>query len=255
MVKKFVKKTFRKKRKMYKKKYNKKFKRTRGIRTNQYYNIKRVFDFATPPAYHLVSPPTYGVVPYLRVGATTSTYSYASAAYRFDLNDIPNILNYGTLFDQYKINSVKLIFTYLTSTSAFSYSNLAGVINPQNQVVTLAIYTDYDDHNAPLLTDAEWVKCQQTGRAKYYTFPNQRKNSFSYTIKPRLMEAILDTEGGFQASRVSKSGWLDGNTNNEVLFRGVKVLVQVPPADLELQDVIHTWKITAVYNVSFRHIK
>jgi len=69
------------------------------------------------------------------------------------------------------------------------------------------------------------------------------------------MEAILDTTGGFQASRVSKSGWLDGNTTNEVLFRGVKVLIQVSTVDTELVDVVHTWKITAVYNVSFRHIK
>lgn len=240
------KRVYKRKRRLYKKKYNNK----KGYRL-QMIRVSRAIDYLVPSGDK--NRGVYGCYNYLTVGTgSTTANTYASAAYDFRITDVYNVTEFGALFDQYKIKKVKLVFKYITSNTSIQYPSESVAIGPQNSIVTFGVVNDYDDSTAYGTTNADWSKMQETGRAKYVTFPNNKGNKMSITCYPKLLVAVYDTTGAIIAGKVEPSGWMDGSPATDVLYRGVKAMIQCPPGDTEMQPIIHTIKCTAYYYLQFR---
>lgn len=252
-----VRRVYKKKRKVYRKRKRVYKKRMMTLRRTpksyglQYIRVKRAIDYLVPSAD--LSRGTYGCYAYLTVGTSSITANtYSSAAYDFRINDVPNVSEFGNVFDQYKIVKVKLVFQYITSSASIGWPNEGTIINPQNGIVTMGITNDYDDTTLYPASNAGWNQLQETGRARFHTFPNPRGNRLKYVVYPKLMEGILDSTGAIVGGRVVKSGWVDGAMANPCVFKGIKVMLQCPPSDTEFQSILHVFKATAYYYLQFK---
>lgn len=251
MVRRYTKKrTYKKKRKTYKRR--KFVPRAPRSRYNlQFVKVKRSVDYLVPTLD--LNRGTYGCFALLSCGcAATLVNNYTSAAYDFKVSDISNITEFGLMFDQYRLMGVKMLFQYITSSTSIQYPNTGATVNPQNSLCTLAITSDFDDSTAYSQTNAGWSALQETGRAKYMVFPNAYGNKLKYYVKPRIMTGVTNSSGTVVAGATTRGQWLDGALTPDVLYRGVKVILQVPPGDTEMQSIIHSFRCTCVYYVQFR---
>jgi hypothetical protein len=206
----------------------------------QWFQVARTFQYSSPAADFGGG---FGVVQDLAVGATATLLSYNSAAYSFAISQVPNVTEFGVLFDQYKIAGVKVDFDYISA----SESVLSTTTSTSLQCTLLA-YEDNDDSTAPPTTNAGWSAVFESGRAVKKVFPN-RVNRMSYMLKPKYLTADVDTSGT-TTGRSLGSGWVDGATGLDVLWRGLKVIVQANPT---ITTYVHTFRITATYYLQWRN--
>lgn len=218
----------------------------------QFMKIKRKIDYLVPPAD--LNRGTFGVYPYLFVAAGTldftsspqvGAYNYTSKYYNFNLKDIPSILEFGSIFDQYKITGIKLTFQYLNPEA-----NLTNTMVNGTYACEMAIVNDYDADSAPTANDANWAKLQETGRARFYRFPS-RSNKLSYFIRPKTVQTSLkDSNGTYTAVANGPSLWIDGNTTYEALYNGIYVMIRAHPSSAFQGN--HIFSATATYYCKFR---
>lgn len=212
----------------------------------QFFRVKRKLDFLVPAAD--LNRGTYGVYSLLSIGSSSNTLnSYASGAYTFRISDIPNVSEFGNLFDQYKITGVKLKFVYMSATQADYNENLGNYQNPQ---CTMLVWSDLDDVNLPTTSNAGWSAAQETGRVRAKCFPNVKNNTMSIYVRPKVSQAIVDSSGTVTA-RGLNNPWLDGATALDAQYQGVKVLLQCPP-NLYNQP-LHVFKCIATYYTIWRN--
>ncbi len=204
--------------------------------------VMRTFQYSAPAVDFAGG---FGVVQDPAVGALTTTLSYASGSLSFRIGDVYNVNEFGVLFDQYRIHTVKLRLDYLTA----SASVLTPTVTQPNQQGTILLYEDYDDDTAPTATNAGWQACYETGRGIRRVFPNPKGNSISYTVRPKYLTVDVDNSGGL-TGRSLGSGWLDGATSPDVKWRGIKWIAQCNPGNV---NTIHYWRITADYYLQFRN--
>lgn len=242
----------RRNRRTYKRKTYNKRKITRrmgmGSWNPQFFKLKRTFQYSGPPTdfsagYFLMEDP-YILTNDIDVNASTS---YGFYAFTFDMNDIPNITNYSTRYDQYMIHMVSFRLEYLNSTTAIQAGS-------SEERVKLLIWNDYDDTTS---TDtpasaAGWQKVLEIGRAKGYAFPNNYKNQVKWTVRPKILIPTIDTSGGLTGRKVARASWMDGATDLEVPHYGCKMLFQGNP---QKDAAYHRFRLTATYYVKFRQRK
>lgn len=205
----------------------------------QYLKVARKFQYSAPAADLAAG---YGKVADLTVGATATLLAYAAAAYSFNVSDVPGVAEFTTLFDQYKIVEVKLDFQYISASEA----TLNTAVNTNNQICTLMVYEDNDDTTAPAATNAGWSAVLESGRAKSMIFPN-KKNQFSYVLRPKVLQADLDTAGTTLA-RSEANPWLDPATTDAKYF-GLKIIAQSNPG---IVTYLHQFRIVATYYMQWR---
>lgn len=205
----------------------------------QFFKVARKFQYSAPAADVAAG---YGKVADLTVGATATLLAYTSAAYSFALSDVPSIAEFTTVFDQYKIVEVKLDFQYITSSEAV----MNPAVNTNDLICTLAVYEDNDDTTAPAATNTGWSAVLESGRARTMIFPN-RRNQFSYVLKPKVLQADLDTAGTTLA-RSMANPWLDPATTDAKYF-GLKIIVQSNPG---ITTYLHQFRVVATYYVQWR---
>jgi len=204
--------------------------------------VMREFQYSSPPVDFAGG---FGIIQDPSVGALTTTLSYASGAISFRVSDVYNVSEFGNLFDQYRIHTVKLKFDYITASS----SVLTPTVTQPTQVGTLLLYEDFDDSTAPTATNAGWQACMESGRAIRKYFPSPKGNSVSYTVRPKYLTVDVDNSGG-TTGRSLGSGWVDGATSPEVIWRGIKWIAQCNPGNV---NTIHYWRVTAFYYLQFRN--
>lgn len=186
----------------------------------------------------------FGIIADPAVGCLATTLNYNSGVISFRIGDVYNVSEFGVLFDQYRIATVKLRFDYISA----SETVLNTGANPYQQQCTLCLYEDYDDSTAPTASNTGWQAVLETGRAKRKVFPC-RQNSLTYTVIPKYLQVDVDNSGG-TTGRSLGSGWLDGATSPDVIWRGVKWIIQSNPAPV---SVLHPFRVTAYYYLQFRN--
>jgi len=216
----------------------------------QFMKIKRKIDYLVPPGD--LNRGTYGVYPYLYCAGSTinfdtnvGEFNFESKYYNFNLKDIPSILEFGSIFDQYKITGVKLTFQYLNPNATLNGDMVNGTC-----ACELALVNDYDASAALPEDTADWARMQETGRARFYKFPS-RTNKISYFLRPKtLWTNLKDSNGTFTAVANGPNVWVDGNTTFEAMYNGLLVMMRVHPSDSYQGN--HIFSAVATYYCKFR---
>lgn len=205
----------------------------------QYLKVARTFQYSTTSVdqaggYAAIVDPT--------VTCSTTAHAYSSGAIAFAVDQVPNVTEFGTLFDQYRIAAVKLQWDYMSSTEA-----VAPITSSPTQRFTLLMYEDYDDGTPPTASNTGFAAVFESGRAKKGVFPN-KSNSMTYTIRPKYLVADVDYTGA-TGGRSLGSGWVDGATTT-IFWRGIKWIAQANPSPTTNSAV---WRITATFFLEWRN--
>jgi hypothetical protein len=205
----------------------------------QWLKVMREFQYSTTTVdraggYAVITDPT--------VTCSSTAHAYGSGALTFAIDQVPNVSEFGALFDQYRIAAVQLTFDYISATQA-----TAPITSSPSQRFTLLVYEDYDDSTAPAATNAGFSTVYESGRAKRMVFPS-RSNRLTYTVRPKYLVTAADYALVGTPSQLG-SGWLDGATN-AVLWRGVKWIAQANPAPT---TNVATWRVYAKYFLEWRN--
>lgn len=152
----------------------------------------------------------------------------ASGAISFNLNALPNVTEFTSLFDQYRINAVKITF--------MPRGNSAEV-GTNNNNTKLFTVIDYDDDTAPATLDAllQYETLKTTTVARDHT----------RYMKPRF--AVTTYQTALTTGYGSRTGWIDCESNL-VPHYGLKYWVPAV-AGANIVD------IKTEYYVSFRGVR
>ncbi len=206
----------------------------------QFFKVARTFQLSAPSADVGAG---FGKYYDFELTPSATLLAYNSAAYSFSISDVYNVTEFGALFDQYRIAAVKLRFDFISGTEA--------VVNPASalgQCVTLAVYDDFDDSTAPTASNTGWQAVMETGRVVRKVFP-ARQNFLEYNLRPKYLTADVDTSAT-TTGRSLASGWVDGSTGLDVIWRGVKVIGQANPSTAT--SSAYRFRITATYYLQWR---
>lgn len=167
-------------------------------------------------------------------------YSYAPT-----LNLVPNYTEYQVLYDQFRIDYVKLWFVARGST----LSMIESYNTQQLGMPEVVSCVDHDDINAPTSDEAGMNDLRERGRSKCHSFTAERR-AFSVGWKPNTLTQLFrsSTPGldGYKASY----GWLDVDYASTPHY-GFKAVFRVPftggtmPAD-------YTFDVFATYYLRFK---
>lgn len=207
----------------------------------QAFKVARTFQLSAPVADVGAG---FGKYYDFQLTPSATLLAYNSAAYSFSIGDVYNVTEFGALFDQYRIATVKLRFDFITATEA--------VVTPAsalNQCCTLAVYDDFDDSTAPTASNAGWQSVMETGRFVKKVFP-ARNNFLEIVTRPKYLTADVDTSST-TTGRSLGSGWVDGSTGLDVVWRGVKVIGQTNPTTAT--SSVYSFRITATYYLEWRN--
>ncbi len=207
----------------------------------QGFKVARSFQYSAPPADVGAG---FGKVYDLQFTPSATLLAYNSAAYSFTISDVYNVSELGALFDQYRIAAVKLRFDFV-SASETVFTPASGI----SQQMTLAVYEDFDDSTAPTASNSGWQAVLETGRAMRQVFPNKR-NFLEYVVRPKYLTADVDTSAT-TTGRSLGSGWVDGSTGLDVIWRGVKVIGQTNPTTAT--SAVFNFRISATYFLQWRN--
>lgn len=152
------------------------------------------------------------------------TYVNAPAGSGFALGmkmtDLPQIVNYTTLYTQYKINGVKLLFIP-RATQTDSTTLQAGVVSGlANTRISYAIQ-DSADYNPPV-TEIDVLACNGV---------KIRSGNKPFSIKYKPVPRLEQTDGtsGVTVGVGAKSGWINFDGHGaDVLHYGVNMWVTTP---------------------------
>lgn len=147
----------------------------------------------------------------------------------FQLQNVPNSGEFTALFDQYKINGVKVVFMPRANSSE---------VGTNQGLIKFFSAIDYDDNTAPTsindLLQYENMKCTNTSKDhKRYLRPK---------IAREIYNSVTTTAYG------PTSGWIDC-TNAAVPHYGIKYALQQLPSGAQSMDI----KVT--YYLAFKNVR
>lgn len=114
-------------------------------------------------------------------------------AYTFDLNQLTNVASFNTLFDEYRINAVKVSFT-----PAYNFYGTAVTAGTVSMPVIYTV-TDYDS-DASLAAGA----LDQYTNLKYRSF----NRTHTHYLKPKVLNQIFISAGSTGNNPI-RAPWLD----------------------------------------------
>jgi len=212
----------------------------------QYLKVARTFQFSSPSAdvasFKLTDP---------AVTCSATLLAYASGAVTFAIDAIPNVSEFGALFDQYKIEGINVVFEYLTSSVGSTNAIMPGAAGSLQSQCTLVLYEDNDDVTAPTASNTGWQGMYEVGRQVRGFFPNPKNNSLSIFVrpKPQVGELAYSDTTALTGRALGYDGWLDGATANPVLHYGLKYMIQANPSTTNL---VHSFRVTTTYYTRWR---
>jgi len=176
--------------------------------------------------------------------ATAGNPSYGTLTYHARLDDLPNYDEFTKLYDQYKIDKIKI--------KLMPYCNSVGtggaVSNTQGQSgIFVHSIIDYDDAQVSS-TPASELGIDQMRQHNTYKFTNILNKPLSRTFVPRVNTAVSNNTNTL-AQKSESFGWMDANSP-DVAGYGFKCIFENISAGSALQLYV---KPTVTYFMSFRH--
>lgn len=138
-----------------------------------------------------------------------------ATAYQFNLNQLPNVSEFTTLFDQYKITGAKI--TFVPGGSVSNITPISGQVLPHSFGRVLSAI-DYDDATAP--PDENTMLQYQSLKI---TNPNATHTRW---IKPKVLAAIY--QSAIATSYESRNAPFIDVGNPSVPHYGLKVWINAP---------------------------
>ena len=157
----------------------------------------------------------------------------------FRLSDIAKIAPYTQIFDQYRINSIKVVITSLANQAS---------VNGTSILPTMYCAVDYDGAAIPSNT----YEVKSKAGSKVWKVGNKTKTSWSVSFKPKVALGVLDQNSALTGSAMpqTRSMWLD-LAATKIDHYGVKLWFE----NVYLPTGVATqtgFQIETYYNVSFR---
>lgn len=156
------------------------------------------------------------------VTATSTADIYGTQV--FSISQVPNVAEFTTLYDQYKINLVKWQLIPRGNQSDVGTSTTTG------QLMGVFSALDYDDNSAP--TSIQDIMEYQNARM---TRSNQIHKR---VLKPRARVNIVGSGGAGVNGQIfgSRNPWIDCNAPTTPHF-GIKYVLQQLPAGTQIYDM------------------
>lgn len=168
----------------------------------------------------------------------------------FRLSDLYHYLQYSTVFDAYRINSVTCICEYLANTV---YAQDATGIS-SGSLPTLYYYPDFDDYVVP--TNLDTVVSKQG--VKMVQFGRKGQTMFKFKVKPRTNTLMAGSQNSTaptaNGTNINRPGqWLNCQTPDVPHFsmKWYMTDVHLPPSGAGAGNN-QAWRWTFKYNISFR---
>lgn len=156
----------------------------------------------------------------------------------FRLDQIGNIVAFAKLYDEYKINSIQVKLTYLTTDASIQGAGL---------LPTLNYVADQDNASAPVtLQDVQGKAGVKTLRV------SPTRNVLNLNIKPHFLTSVATPTGSFPAN-VKKSGWLNTANTDIVHYAGKFWFQNVYLPTTSTTNTAIQWEYK--FNVSFKGAK
>lgn len=192
---------------------NRKPKRMRGIRKNVYRKKH------TAPIHYFKRS-------YYVPNAISSTAGAGDGLYglAFTLGGLPNASEFTTLFDQYKIQGIKVRFMPRGNVSEINNATA-------NAITSLATVIDYDDAATP------------TGVAQLAQYTNfkltRSDRQLTRYFKPRINVGAINSVAGGVQNKMNTTAWLDCSVDTTEHY-GMKVVIAEPPVSTTVFDMLVT---------------
>lgn len=146
-------------------------------------------------------------------------------AFNFSLSDLPNYTEFTNLYDNYKINAVKVNF-YPKITESVS----TGSVNNPDATVRFLSVIDYNDSTPPL--SVQELRDYKTCKASSILRPKSR-----YIYKPKIVDSSSTVRSAWIATSSPSTNWF-----------GLKVAIDPTTTAM-------TFGIEAKYYCSFKNVK
>lgn len=204
------------KKKQYKRKQYKK-RSLVPIKRNYYFFKRWCSALAPQSAYSAGSYSTASSTYTITTPAGSGTNYYGSAYY-FKLSDLPDVADFTTLYDTYKILGVQFNIYPLFSEASTATT---GAVNGMGCIIHSII--DNDDNFAPTASETGVGYLRQYSNS-YRTNNLLMTKKFSRFIKPRVLVANWDSSAAF-ATGGSKRQWLDC-ARADIAHYGFKFIIE-----------------------------
>lgn len=160
----------------------------------------------------------------IRAGTAPATsWNFAIA---FSLNQLPNVGEFTSLFDQYRINAVKLSIKMVNDPSANNQPNDGAAVNRGNYYPTLWYAPDHDDNNIESLPN---LKEFEKVRHKVLR-PNKE---ISIMLRPTVLGAVYNSLTTTAYTTSTRKQYMD-MANINIPHYGIKACIDyeglLPPA-------------------------
>ena len=161
---------------------------------------------------------------------TSSTSVDTLGSYAFKLTDLPEYASYTTIFDQYRITKIELMFVGVNQ-QALSAATLQ-----RSPPIYTAI--DYDDNGTPasIATVLNYANVRIHGPG----------SKFTIAWRPHVASGFYNGTNFSNYGNLT-SPWIDA-ASSDVLHFGVKTAM---PA----YNFISSWQVIAAYTVEFRNVR
>lgn len=175
----------------------------------------------------------------------TVSAGWNSTNYSFRLNNIPSYTEFTALFEQYKINAVKLTFIPEFMGQLDQNNAFISAANPGSYVATPRVYTLIDKDGDPQISTENAML--ENGAVRLITNPHK---AFSIYVKKPCAQFEVATSLGFSGAAPKPSPWLDCD-NYGVNHFGVGLGAYVTGSITSLI----TYRVVATYYMQFKIAK
>lgn len=172
--------------------------------------------------------------------------TYYGNALTFQISDFNNISEFENVFDQFRINWVKVNFMF--AGTSMNITDTYFTFMP----FRLAYAVDYDDNVAPASTQAGWLHLnERKGCQTKVVIGKNSNNVIAKKFTPRMNQMIWQTSS-LSGYVPMKPRFID-MSNKAAQHYGLKYCLMVPKS-ADGHDIVLRYDITVQYCVSFQGV-
>jgi hypothetical protein len=164
------------------------------------------------------------------------TTTFTTGGLGFQFSDTPQYTSLASVFDQYRIDEVQLVFRPM-----FTAQPQSTTASTQYVVPTLYLVVDYDDASA--------LSANSAAFEAYSNCNTSTQEIVSLSFTPHIAAAVYS--GAFTSFANMQNQWIDAGSPS-VQHYAVKYGIDAGGSG---QTLFQSWTITRRYRISFRNVR